>query len=158
METKKMYIGISSTDQDSVKKNVLSGAICVIDEEDNIVFLSTSKERRKEEFYAKCLQKAVDLGVENNVMVNNNYPLIIQYFKDNEGEKYLAKTPKLKDDVLTKFGVRITSKIDDEETKLLKKLIDKNEFIKELVYKYIVEKNNIMVEAYCLALINKYFN
>ena len=158
METKKMHIGISSTDQDSVKKNVLSGAICVIDEEDNIVFLSTSKERRKEEFYAKCLQKAVDLGIENNVMVNNNYPLIIQYFKDNEGEKYLAKTPKLKDDVLTEFGVRITSKIDDEETKLLKKLIDKNEFIKELVYKYIVEKNNIIVEAYSLALINKYFN
>ncbi len=154
----KLHIGISSTDQDSVKKNVLSGAICVIDEEDNIVFLSASKELRKEEFYAKCLQKAIELGIESNVMVNNNYPLIIQYFKENDGEKYLAKTPNLKDDTSTRFGVNFTSKASDEENKLLKRLIDKNEFIRELVYKYIVDKNNIVVEAYSLALMGKYFN
>lgn len=48
---------------------------------------------RKEIFYDNCMKVAVYYGLLKNVLVDASKPLVIQYFKDNGCERYLAKRP-----------------------------------------------------------------
>lgn len=157
----KYYIGITSADQDSVDKQKLSGAICVIDDDGNIIHLHACKERRKEDFYTKALNVATKYDIKESVMVDAQHPMIIQFFKENNCEHYLAKSPKINEENnVNMYGLwhNVFFKPVEEKVLIQGMKDGKNTFLNPLIYEYIVERNNILIEAYSLALMNKKYN
>ena len=113
--------GIDSYDQDTAKTSKSLGAMCVLIRDNNIkgamkkapVAVISCRPRRKEKFYEMCLQLAVYYNLVGNVLVDIANGVIIQYFKEQGGTKYLAKRPvkfeSENSEQTSEFGVRLTT-------------------------------------------------
>jgi len=113
--------GIDSYDQDTSKTSKSLGAMCVLIRENSIgagalrkvpVAVIRTRPKRKEKFYELCLQLAVYYNILNNVLVDVGAGLVIQYFKENGGTKFLAARPKAFESEGSEqnhdFGIRLT--------------------------------------------------
>lgn len=76
------------------------------------ILLIRTRPKRKEIFYDTCLKAAVLYNLKKNVLVDVANDSIMEYFKSNGGEKYLADRPRAfeaKDSTQQhKYGVKIT--------------------------------------------------
>jgi hypothetical protein len=94
--------GLDSYDQDQSKTSKSLGAMCVITRSHGLSSLPTMKPvcvirnrpKRKEDFYEMCLRVAIYYNLVGAVLVDVGKPLVIDYFKNNMGAKYLARRPK----------------------------------------------------------------
>lgn len=79
------------------------------------VVLIRTRPHRKEVFYDNCLKVAVLWDLVGNCLVDVGKPGIIQYFKDNGGERFLAERPKTMESIDSvqqhQFGAALTSNI-----------------------------------------------
>lgn len=98
-----LYVsGLDSYDQDAAKASKSLGAMCIRIRDNNIsgamkrapIAIIFCRPRRKELFYELCLKAAVLYNLVGNVLVDIGAGLIMQYFKENNGWKYLADRPK----------------------------------------------------------------
>jgi len=113
--------GLDSYDQDTAKTSKSLGAMCVMIRENVIqgamqkapVAVISCRPNRKEKFYEMCLQLAVYYDLVGNVLVDIANGLVIQYFKEQGGAKYLAIRPTKfeseNSDQTSEFGVRLTT-------------------------------------------------
>lgn len=76
------------------------------------ILLIRNRPKRKEVFYEMCLMAATLYNLRKNVLIDVANPLIIEHFKANGGEKYLAERPlsfESKDSTQQhKYGVKLT--------------------------------------------------
>lgn len=94
--------GIDSYDLDQTRTSKSLGAMVVLARKNNPhnkgkripCLLIRNRPKRKEAFYDLCLRAAVYYGLKKSVLIDYAKGLVIQYFKDNGGEKFLAKRPK----------------------------------------------------------------
>lgn len=94
--------GLDSYDQDVAKASKSLGAMCVRIRDNNIsgamkrapIAVISCRPRRKELFYELCLKTAVFYQLYNNVLVDVGAAMVMQYFKENGGWKYLADRPR----------------------------------------------------------------
>ena len=91
-----------SYDQDQAKASKSLGAMCIRIRDNNItgatkrapIAVISCRPRRKELFYELCLKAAVFYDLVGNVLVDVGAGLVMQYFKENGGWKYLADRPR----------------------------------------------------------------
>ena len=127
------------------------GSICVID--GDCVSMTVYYKNQEQYFYSECLQKAIDTNLERNVVIGGKGELLIAYFIDNGGEKYLSNSTRL-------FNAAVFSETDIVlKTKRKESLLSvmRNRFVK-FIYNHIVCKRDFITRTYYLALISKYFN
>lgn len=94
--------GIDSYDQDVAKESKSLGAMCIRIRANNITWAKSNcpvaiincRPSRKEAFYELCLQASVLYNLERNVLVDVGAAMIMQYFAENGGWKYLADRPR----------------------------------------------------------------
>ncbi len=94
--------GADSYDQDEAKESKSLGAMLIRIRNNNIIGAMRNapiaciccRPRRKEIFYDMCLKASVLYNIVGNVLVDVGAGLVMQYFKDNGGWKYLADRPK----------------------------------------------------------------
>jgi len=94
--------GLDGYDQDQAKASKSLGAMCIRIRDNNIsgamkrtpVAVISCRPRRKELFYELCLKAAVLYDLQGNVLVDVGAGLVMQYFKENGGWKYLADRPR----------------------------------------------------------------
>jgi hypothetical protein len=94
--------GIDSYDQDVAKESKSLGAMCIRIRANNIpsaksncpIAVINCRPRRKELFYELCLKASVLYNLERNVLVDVGAGMIMQYFAENGGWKYLADRPR----------------------------------------------------------------
>jgi len=94
--------GLDSFDQDQAKESKSLGAMSIRIRANNIngamksapVAVISCRPRRKELFYELCLKAAVYYNLIENVLVDVGAALVMQYFLENGGWKYLADRPK----------------------------------------------------------------
>lgn len=113
--------GLDSYDLDKSKTSKSLGAMTVYRREHSIDGLDyhlpiasiRTRPKRKEMFYERCLKTAVYYGLYRNVLIDVANPLIIEYFKDNGGEIYLAPRPLSAETTNSeqqhKYGMRFTT-------------------------------------------------
>jgi hypothetical protein len=98
-----LYVaGLDGYDQDTAKASKSLGAMCIMIRENYInnavkmapVAVISCRPKRKEKFYELCLMASVYYNLIDNVLVDVGAGLVIQYFKDNGGAKFLADRPK----------------------------------------------------------------
>ena len=98
-----LYVGgVDSYDQDTSKTSKSLGAMLVLIRENRIsgalskvpVAVIRTRPKRKEKFYELCLQLSVYYNMVGNVLGDVASGLIIQYFKDHGGVKFLAPRPR----------------------------------------------------------------
>lgn len=79
-----------------------------------IVCLIRMRPARKEIFYENCLKVAVYYNLLGNTLIDVRCPMIIEYFKNNQGRKYLAKRPQSFEseysEQMHEFGVAMTER------------------------------------------------
>lgn len=91
-----------SYDQDVAKESKSLGAMCIRIRANNITWAKSNcpvaiincRPSRKEAFYELCLQASVLYNLERNVLVDVGAAMIMQYFAENGGWKYLADRPR----------------------------------------------------------------
>jgi len=94
--------GIDSYDLDESATSNSLGAMVVLRRKNNPtmpgkripVCLVRNRPRRKEIFYEMCMKVAVYYGLFGNCLIDYSKPLIIQHFKVNGAERYLAPRPR----------------------------------------------------------------
>jgi hypothetical protein len=94
--------GIDGYDQDTAKASKSLGAMCIRIRNNTIqgamsrapVAVINCRPKRKELFYDLCLKAAVYYNLIGNVLVDVGAALVMQYFKENNGWKYLADRPR----------------------------------------------------------------
>lgn len=99
--------GIDSYDQDEAKESKSLGAMCIRIRDNNIrnsdgtpamrncpIAVISCRPKRKELFYELCLKASVFYDLIGNVLVDVGAALIMQYFAENGGWKYLADRPR----------------------------------------------------------------
>ena len=95
--------GIDGYDIDTSKTSKSLGAMCVLIRENSIgsgtlskvpVAVIRTRPKRKEMFYQLCLQLSVYYNMVGNVLGDVASGVIINYFKENGGAKFLAVRPK----------------------------------------------------------------
>lgn len=94
--------GLDSYDQDTAKASKSLGAMSIRIRHNDIpnarkscpVAVISCRPRRKELFYELCLKAAVFYDLIGNVLVDVGAALIMQYFMENGGWKYLADRPR----------------------------------------------------------------
>lgn len=117
-----LYVsGLDGYDQDTAKASKSLGAMCIRIRANTIqgamqsapVAVICCRPRRKELFYELCLKAAVFYNLEGNVLADVASGLVIQYFKENGGWKYLADRPTKfeseKSEQTHEKGVRLTN-------------------------------------------------
>lgn len=93
--------GLDSYDQDESKTSKSLGAMLVRIRSNDLkdtpqnkpVCVVRMRPRRKEIFYEMCLKVAVHYNLVNAVLVDVRQALVMDYFKKNSGEKFLAYRP-----------------------------------------------------------------
>ncbi len=122
--------GIDSYDQDKSAKSMSLGSMVVLrrrgnnlkDDEGNSlshkripICLVRMRPERKDVFYENCFKVAVYYNLLHNVLIDASKALIIEYFKKNGGEKYLAPRPLSfesdSSDQQHDYGVLLTSSV-----------------------------------------------
>lgn len=113
--------GLDSYDQDTAKASKSLGAMAVRIRANNItgaiknapVAVISCRPRRKELFYDLALKTAVLYDLIGNVLVDVGAGLVMQYFMENGGWKYLADRPRKfeseKSEQTHEKGVRLTT-------------------------------------------------
>ena len=117
--------GIDGYNEDLTQTSKSLGSVVVIrqydkwrtaDKEHNVkthVCHYMGRPPRKELFWAISLKIAVYYGLYKNVMISAESDLVIQYFKDNGGKRYLSPRPKAFDSKDSKqmhdFGAKMTT-------------------------------------------------
>lgn len=94
--------GGDSYDQDVAKESKSLGAMCIRIRANNItnarkscpVAVINCRPRRKEMFYELCLKACVLYNLQGNFLVDVGAALIMQYFAENGGWKFLADRPR----------------------------------------------------------------
>src|SRR6185369_15503454 len=94
--------GLDSFDQDTAKASKSLGAMSIRIRMNNIsgamknapVAVICCRPRRKELFYDLCLKAAVLYDLIGNVLVDVAAALVMEYFRENGGWKYLADRPR----------------------------------------------------------------
>lgn len=94
--------GLDSYDQDVAKASKSLGAMSIRIRDNTIpnamrctpVAVISCRPRRKELFYELCLKAAVLYDLVGNVLVDVAAAMVMQYFMENGGWKYLADRPK----------------------------------------------------------------
>ena len=114
-------IGLDSYDQDTAKTSKSLGALCVMIRMNTIpnamkkapVAVISCRPRRKEKFYEMCLMTAVLYNAIGNVLVDVGAGLVMEYFREHGGWKYLADRPRKfeseNSDQTHEKGVRLTN-------------------------------------------------
>jgi hypothetical protein len=105
-------------DQSATSKSL--GAFVIVRRRDMVtgrrcrkpILLIRTRPARKEIFYDNCLKAAVLFNLRKNVLFDIASPLVIEHFKANGGEKFLAERPlsfESKDSTQShKYGVKLT--------------------------------------------------
>lgn len=112
--------GIDSYDQDETLTSKSLGAMTVYRRDNNFLNLSKTpialirqRPPRKEVFYLNCLKLATLCNLERATLVDVRNPLIIKFFKDNFGNRFLAKRPQSIEsehsEQVHEFGVSLNS-------------------------------------------------
>lgn len=93
--------GIDSYDQDITLTSKSLGAMTVYRRKNNFlnrsetpIVLIRQRPARKEVFYLNCLKVSVLCNLERSTLIDVRNPLIIKFFKQNHGARFLAKRPQ----------------------------------------------------------------
>jgi hypothetical protein len=115
-----LYVaGLDSYDQDQAKASKSLGAMCIRIRNNTIsgamknapIAVINCRPKRKEKFYELCLMASVLYNLERNVLVDAANAMVMQYYKDMGGWKYLADRP-------TKFESETSEQTHEKGLKL----------------------------------------
>lgn len=120
------YGGVDGYNQDKTRTSKSLGAMVVL--RDNIVagsmddtlpsgqipiFVYNKRPPRKEMFYEICLMASVFYNLKRATMISAESDVVIDFYKENLGKKYLAKRPRSldapKSKLLHVFGAKMTT-------------------------------------------------
>lgn len=94
--------GLDGYDQDTAKASKSLGAMCVFIRDNYInnalkkapVAVISCRPKRKEKFYELCLKLSVYYNLIDNVLVDVGAGVVMEYFREHGGWKYLADRPR----------------------------------------------------------------
>lgn len=94
--------GLDAYDQDTAKASKSLGAMCIRIRSNMItnamqnapVAVISCRPKRKEGFYKLCLQASVYYNLVGNVLVDVGAGVVMEYFREHGGWKYLADRPR----------------------------------------------------------------
>jgi intein/homing endonuclease len=94
--------GLDSYDQDTAKASKSLGAMCIRIRANHInnamsqapVAVISCRPKRKEKFYELCLMASVYYNLIGNVLVDVGAGVVMEYFREHGGWKYLADRPR----------------------------------------------------------------
>lgn len=117
-----LYVGsVDGYDQDTAKASKSLGAMCILIRENSInnamrkapVAVISCRPKRKEKFYEMCLMASVYYNLIGNVLVDVGAGVVMEYFREQGGWKYLADRPRKfeseNSDQTHEKGVRLTT-------------------------------------------------